>query len=138
MKKNLKILLAFILGMVLASGVTVYAYSLLASDVKYVKEGETEEITIDQALNELYSKTSSNAQILSKGQVSSGASITVEVDSLILVESFGATSATNTEDLGYTNGDWYGGVGGNIHVFKATGTTVTLSCDRTCGYIVIK
>lgn len=53
MKKILKkeIIIAFIIGLLISSGITVYATSYLAGQVTY-KEGKT----VEQALNELYSK----------------------------------------------------------------------------------
>ena len=58
-KKILKkeIIIAFIIGVIIASGITVYATSYLASQVTY-KEGKK----VEQALNELYSKKNKSAQ----------------------------------------------------------------------------
>ena len=56
LKNNLKLIIGFIVGVILATSITVYAYSYIASDVKYIKsEGATKkEISVEQALNELY------------------------------------------------------------------------------------
>lgn len=56
-KGNLKLIIGFLIGVILASGVTVYAYGFLASDVKYTKENGTD-ISVEDALNELYNKNS--------------------------------------------------------------------------------
>lgn len=48
-KNNLKAIIGFVIGVILASSVTVFAYSCLASDVKY-----TDEKSVADALNELY------------------------------------------------------------------------------------
>lgn len=53
-KKNLKVIIAFIVGIILASGITIYAYSLSASEVSYTLEENT--ITVDEALNNLYAQ----------------------------------------------------------------------------------
>lgn len=56
-KKNIKLIIGFIVGAIVASSVTVYAYSYLASDIKYTKEekdGTETEIDVEQALDELY------------------------------------------------------------------------------------
>lgn len=52
-KKNIKIIVGFIVGVILASGITVYAtYKYFATDVSYIKDGT--EISVEDALNELY------------------------------------------------------------------------------------
>ena len=50
-KKNLKLILGFIIGIILASSLTVYAYNYFSSDIQY-----TDNKTVSDALNELYSK----------------------------------------------------------------------------------
>lgn len=52
-KKNVKLIIGFIIGVILASTITVYATSYLAKDIIYKNEKNVEE-----ALNELYIKTS--------------------------------------------------------------------------------
>ena len=54
-KKNLKVIIGFILGVILASEITIYAYSYLSGDIKYTKKNGTE-ISVENALNELYDK----------------------------------------------------------------------------------
>lgn len=53
MKKILKkeVIIAFIIGVLISSGITVYATGYLASQVTY-KDGKT----VEQALNDLYKK----------------------------------------------------------------------------------
>lgn len=53
-KKNFKVIIAFILGAILASGVTVYAV-INAGSINYTKEG-TQIQNVEQALNDLYEK----------------------------------------------------------------------------------
>ena len=55
LKKNIRTIIGFITGVILASSITVYAYSYFASDIKYTKKDGTE-ISVENALNELYSK----------------------------------------------------------------------------------
>ena len=59
MKKILKkeVIIAFIIGLIIASSITVYAYSCAAKDVSYTKPGENTPISVETALNELYNKT---------------------------------------------------------------------------------
>ena len=71
LKNNLKAIIAFILGVILASSITVYAYSYIASDVKYTKKDGTE-ISVADALNDLYHKgnlSSKNFQKFDLGEV---------------------------------------------------------------------
>lgn len=56
-KNNLKVIIGFIMGIILASSITVYAYSYIASDVKY-----TDEKSVSDALNELYQKINNNLE----------------------------------------------------------------------------
>ena len=50
LRKNLKLIVGFIVGVILASSITVYAYNYLASDIGY-----TDDKSVADALNELYS-----------------------------------------------------------------------------------
>ena len=61
MKKFLKkeVIIAFIIGIILASSIAVYAYSYMASDIDYTKPGTETAISVETALNELYAKESS-------------------------------------------------------------------------------
>lgn len=53
-KKNTKLIITFILGIIVASGITAYAtYNYFAKDINYTKSNGAE-ITVEQALNELY------------------------------------------------------------------------------------
>ena len=54
LRNNLKVIIAFIIGVLIASGITVYATSYFASNVTY-KEGKS----VEFALNDLYEKTNS-------------------------------------------------------------------------------
>ena len=54
-KNNYKIIIGFIVGVILASSITVYAYNYLASDIKY-----TNNKTVADALNDLYNKSNRN------------------------------------------------------------------------------
>ena len=56
-KNNLKVIIGFIIGVILASGITVYAYSYAAKDISYTKPGTETEINVEQALNDLYGKS---------------------------------------------------------------------------------
>lgn len=55
-KKTLNIIFIICITVILASGISVYAtYNYLAKDVSYVKSNG-EELSVEEALNELYSK----------------------------------------------------------------------------------
>ena len=51
-----EVIIAFIIGIILASSIAVYAYSYAAKDVSYTKPGTTTAINVETALNELYNK----------------------------------------------------------------------------------
>ena len=61
-KNNFKIIIGFIVGVILASSITVYAYSYYAKDISYTKPGTTTEISVETALNDLYNNQ--NATLL--------------------------------------------------------------------------
>ena len=48
-----QIIISFLVGIIIASSITVYAYSCIASEVKYIKSDGTE-INVADALNDLY------------------------------------------------------------------------------------
>lgn len=55
MKKNIKLIISFIIGAIILSGISVYAnYIYFAKDVSYTRNGV--EISVADALNELYDK----------------------------------------------------------------------------------
>ena len=58
MKKIFKkeVIIAFIIGIILASSIAVYAYSYAAKDISYTKPGTDIPISVEKALNELYNK----------------------------------------------------------------------------------
>ena len=58
-KNNLKVIIGFVIGVILASSITVYAYSYFASDVKY-----TDDKSVEDALNELYEIKNNNKSIV--------------------------------------------------------------------------
>ena len=64
MKKIFKkeVIIAFIIGIILASSIAVYAYSYAARDVSYTKLGENTPISVEAALNDLYNKRNISAQ----------------------------------------------------------------------------
>ena len=56
LKNNLKVIIAFIIGIIIASSITIYAYSNYASQVGYTTDKNTNIQNVDQALNDLYNK----------------------------------------------------------------------------------
>lgn len=71
MKKILKkeVIIAFIIGVLISSGITVYATGYLASQVTY-KDGKT----VEQALNDLYKKNN-GSEFDNKNYIQTGLSI---------------------------------------------------------------
>ena len=63
-KKNIKLIIGFIVGVILASGITVYATSYFAGDVKYTRNNI--ETTVEAALNDLYSIKTENSDAVVK------------------------------------------------------------------------
>ena len=62
-KKNIKLIIGIMIGMLLVSGISVYAtYTYFATDVSYTKDGE--EISVADALNYLYSKGIGNLELI--------------------------------------------------------------------------
>lgn len=87
MKKILKkeVLVAFIIGLLIASSITIYAYSYVASDIKYKKSGEDTEISVEDALNELYAKKldSSTLHMVNLGNFASTSAASVDIKSQV-------------------------------------------------------
>lgn len=75
-KRNVRTIIGFLVGVILASSITVYAYSYLASEVSYSKPGTNATISVSDALNDLYDKINikqeNNKQQLSYVGVYSG------------------------------------------------------------------
>ena len=57
-KNNFKVIIGFVVGIILASSITAYAYSYIASDISYTKDGT--EMSVEEALNDLYNKNNGN------------------------------------------------------------------------------
>ena len=70
LKEKKGIIISFIIGVILASSITVYATGYLASQVTY-KDGKT----VEQALNDLYSKTENKDNFENKTYTQEGLSI---------------------------------------------------------------
>ena len=73
-KNNFKVIIGFIIGIILASSIAVYAYSYMASDIGYTKPETNTPISVETALNELYSELQDNSltnienvELISKG-----------------------------------------------------------------------
>ena len=77
MKKILKkeVIIAFIIGIILASSIAVYAYSYAAKDIGYTKPGENTPISVETALNDLYEKHNNISEYDNKNYTQTGLSI---------------------------------------------------------------
>ena len=84
MKKVLKkeVIIAFIVGIILASSIAVYAYSYAAKDISYTKPGTDTAISVETALNDLYSKSNKTPQQVAT-LTTQGASYTFQNDGYI-------------------------------------------------------
>lgn len=80
LKKNVKLFLGFIIGLILASGVAVYAYSYYAKDIGYTKPGTNTEISVETALNELYNKV--NTKQWAEGNTTLPSDLMLEITNL--------------------------------------------------------
>ena len=102
MKKIIKkeVIISFIVGIILASSIAVYAYSCAAKDVSYTKPGENTPISVEAALNELYSKGNKTPQQVAT-LTTQGASYTFQNDGYIK----GTVSQTNGMDVWFTIGN---------------------------------
>ena len=68
-KSNLKLIIGFIVGIILASGITVYAYSYFASDVGYTTNKNGQVQTVADALNDLYGKINNSQTVSGTGVI---------------------------------------------------------------------
>ena len=93
MKKIFKkeVIIAFIIGIILASSIAVYAYSYAAKDISYTKPGENTLISVETALNELYTnkgKTNKGEYKFINGESQGFTLVSGDVD----LKSYGLTS----------------------------------------------
>lgn len=63
LNENKGIIISFIIGVIIASSITVYAYSYIASDIKY-----TDDKSVADALNDLYNRLYIESEITGKGK----------------------------------------------------------------------
>ena len=66
LKEKKGIMISFIIGVIIASSITVYATNYFAKDISYTKPGTQTAISVETALNELFSKNNSNTTITSE------------------------------------------------------------------------
>jgi len=123
-----KLLLGFILGILLCSGI-VYAASYVASDISYTKEGT--QTTVNDALNDLYKNaTSSKIHYLGEGTIFDIKSLFPDKYNSLTEDNFivGATSGPYTISgfYKYGNGEFKG---------AATGFTISKSYDSETGIL---
>lgn len=112
MKKILKkeVIIAFIIGILLASSIAVYAATINAKDVDY-KDGKT----VEYALNDLYSKSNKAPQQVATITTNDRtATYTMQNDGYIL-----GTAGTKTDD----------GTGANIYFTKNETTNIVFITD---------
>lgn len=133
MKKILKkeVIIAFIVGIILASSIAVYAAAINAKDVDYTKPGTTTAISVETALNDLYSNY---GKFVKSGiNQNSGITIQVEKGSYIAISSVDQVAQiTNCETIVNNSlGGVAAGVGSWSSVYKATDTTVQVTINNS-------
>ena len=60
LKNNSKLIVGFIVGVIVASSITVFAYSYFANQVSYTTDNNSNVTNVSEALNDLYSKINTN------------------------------------------------------------------------------
>jgi len=108
-KEKKSIIISFIIGVIIASSITVYAYSYYAKDIGYTKPGTNTEISVEDALNDLYSEIKNSNELyikefqaLNNGNLNTHAyaQLILDVDSFNYI-SFDSITAKYTNKLTY-------------------------------------
>lgn len=146
-KKNLKVIIIFIVSMIITSMVSVYAaYNYLSTDVSYTKADGTT-VSVADALNELYkNKTSSSATTanVTTAMDYTGYYADIDTDGTpdgvifadIALTCSGTWSSTNSSTFSYSgvtsglksyyiSGVYYGDYGKNFVISPVSGTSGT-------------
>ena len=120
LKKNIKLIIGIIIGVALTSG-SIFAYSYFANNIGYTKQGSEDEINVETALNDLYSKLPKDTiQITTKGsQIDVGSYKYADTTGLYTSEeyqNYGTTQYNNGKNesvkvvknytMNYNNGNW--------------------------------
>lgn len=148
-KKNLKIVIAFIVGIILASGITVYAFTVSASDVHYTLEDNKYNINnVDEALNKLYEQMN-KAPSLTSGVSGTSANNTSYVSvsgfskdsyyiGIVTTRRQGSLSISGVQTIFNQRYDGYmdGLQGAHLILIKATSTSATFTVSGTQGVAV--
>ena len=126
LKNNLKLIIGFIIGAILASSITVYAYSYFAKDISYTKPGTDTSINVETALNELYSKSSKTPQQVAT-LTEQGATYTFQNDGYILGTATGYSTQT-VAAIYYNDDERPLAIGGNwtanVSLYVTKNTTI--------------
>ena len=139
-----KYLIGIIIGLIISSTGIVVGYNLNSNDISFTPENNNWQVSnVEEAVNDLYDKSNLGDLeiIMSKGNVANGTTITTEVGSYIFVSSPATTYATNAEIIiGTLYGGSFNNVGTYTCVFRATGTSVTITSDNNVNfsYIIAK
>ena len=139
-----KYLICIIICLIISSTGIVVGYNLNSNDISFTPENNNWQVSnVEEAVNDLYDKSNLGDLeiIMSKGNVANGTTITTEVGSYIFVSSPATTYATNAEIIiGTLYGGSFNNVGTYTCVFRATGTSVTITSDNNVNfsYIIAK
>lgn len=133
-RKNIKIIVAFIIGVILASGISVYAYSCYSSDISYKKVNSEEEISVEEALNELYERKLDSLTLhkINLGNFASTSAASVDIKSQV------SNYADLTKDnfwlrnvrTSYTSATWSD--------YNLGGPSETISYDPSTGIVTVQ
>ena len=110
LKKNIRTIIGFVIGVILASSITVYAYSYFANDIGYTKPGTNTPISVEAALNELYSNANIQPTLIYSDlpSVHNGDSVNRTIDLepgryLLIISMANSEGFENTLDVQVTN-----------------------------------
>ena len=99
LKNNVKLFIGIIIGIFLASG-TILAYSYYANDISYTKQGIANEITVSDALDDLYSKVPSGSKTIE----STGSFDVSQYATAVVQNLYTTTQYNNNYTTGYNAG----------------------------------
>ena len=126
LKNNLKLIIGIIIGAILASSITIYAYNYYANQIGYTKDG-TDIENVSQALNDLYSKISTPKSIIALQSEDKVSSISCNIGDYFIINSPYTITPNGSEVLARSFGPYVPntGIDSNAILVRATSTTIT-------------
>ena len=102
LKENIKLIIAFLIGVIISG--TVFAYSYYSDDIGYIKQGTTNEITVSDALDDLYSKVPSGSTTIEL----TGSFDVSQFATAVVQNLYTTTQYNNNYTTGYNEGNTAG------------------------------